>query len=482
MAKKIDLAEGLTHFKAKENASIAITEATSTASAPHKAGEYFYYKGDLVIATADIAQGGTITLNTNCKKQPLADSVCELKTALSALGDEIGDVEAALYDGVAVYKEKALSTFCTKLTGYNFTPGTYQSKASVAGGPNANYDTYYIFLTKNTKLYIDASDIAYYSMTYGVNCDDDEFTYSEGNQSYVVTCESSARLRKSDNNLPTKENPFTANSGTVLAFTVTKETTPKVFIEEEEELFDVGRVIANVQTSKVTLKGANYTVEFSKSSTTQGYQWNITSLTGKGTNMFPSGVDIVGVIRLEDESNFIGGAHGNESNYEFRVLSNGSDISGVGSFEEVHIIMNSHLYNADSTASNVVDRFVEFVFTSKGWTCRNTFKVLVNAEINVAYCSGLFAFNADDCDGAYTNVGSVNLESTSARQLESTEFKEVTINLPEDFTVNIHSDTADKGWVTYRDNTDSFKVYFANAQGETVTAGTYITGKCEYRF
>ena len=83
MAKKIDLAEGLTHFKAKENASIAITEATSTASAPHKAGEYFYYKGDLVIATADIAQGGTITLNTNCKKQPLADSVCELKTALN---------------------------------------------------------------------------------------------------------------------------------------------------------------------------------------------------------------------------------------------------------------------------------------------------------------------------------------------------------------------------------------------------------------
>lgn len=83
MAKKIDLAEGLTHFKAKENASIAITEATSTASAPHKAGEYFYYKGDLVIATADIAQGGTITLNTNCKKQPLADSVCELKTAIN---------------------------------------------------------------------------------------------------------------------------------------------------------------------------------------------------------------------------------------------------------------------------------------------------------------------------------------------------------------------------------------------------------------
>lgn len=83
MAKKIDLAEGLTHFKAKENASIAITEATSTASAPHKAGEYFYYKGDLVIATADIAQGGTITLNTNCKKQPLADSVCELKTAIT---------------------------------------------------------------------------------------------------------------------------------------------------------------------------------------------------------------------------------------------------------------------------------------------------------------------------------------------------------------------------------------------------------------
>ena len=81
MAKKIDLT-GLEHFKAEENASIAGTESSSTASKAYAVGQYFYFKGDLVICTDPIASGGTITLNTNCKKQPLADAVCELQNAV----------------------------------------------------------------------------------------------------------------------------------------------------------------------------------------------------------------------------------------------------------------------------------------------------------------------------------------------------------------------------------------------------------------
>ena len=172
----------------------------------------------------------------------------------------------------------------------------------------------------------------------------------------------------------------------------------------------------------------------------------------------------------------MGGVHGNESNYEFRVMADGADVSGTVLKDEIHIIMSSHLYDPDNTSNNVVDRFVEFVFTTKGWTCRNTFKVLVNTQIQVAYPSGLFAFTASDCDGAYSNVGTLNLASTSNRQLESVDFREITMNLPGKFTLNIHSDTADRGWVTYRSNTTSFKVYFANAQEKNVTAGTFITG------
>lgn len=89
MAKKIDL-DGLEHFKAKENASIAGTESSSTASKAYKVGEYFYFKGTLVVCIVDIPSGGTITLNTNCKTVPLADAVSDLKTATSGAFDGDG--------------------------------------------------------------------------------------------------------------------------------------------------------------------------------------------------------------------------------------------------------------------------------------------------------------------------------------------------------------------------------------------------------
>ena len=82
MAKKIDLT-GLEHFKEEENESIAYIESSSTASKAHKVGERFYFKGKLVICTADIASGGTITLNTNCKLDVLGDDFCELQNALN---------------------------------------------------------------------------------------------------------------------------------------------------------------------------------------------------------------------------------------------------------------------------------------------------------------------------------------------------------------------------------------------------------------
>ena len=86
MAKKIDL-DGLEHFKQKENASIAGIESSSTASKAYKVGQYFYFKGTLVVCTVDIPSGGTITLNTNCKAVPLADEVSDLKTALGDLNN-----------------------------------------------------------------------------------------------------------------------------------------------------------------------------------------------------------------------------------------------------------------------------------------------------------------------------------------------------------------------------------------------------------
>ena len=473
-------------------AMIANAETSTTAQYDHPAGSYFRLNGILyqVNDDANIRVNDTIAVGTNCHVAVLADDVWTIQNEVGdqyehivEVSNSIDDVKSDLYGSASHYVETNLSSFCTKYSGYNFAPGTQDSVPAVSGAPNSSFDSYCIFVPKNTTLYIDASLITYYSCTIGVNPVEQEFTHYPASNAYIVKCETSSRVRKSEGNLPSAANPLTVNAGTVLAFTVTAGTTPKVFLLTDKDELAVDRVITTIDETSVKIKGTSYEVLFSKLSTAQGYQWNITSLTGKsGVNMFPAGVDIVGVIQFVGGSNFMGGGHGNESNYEFRVMADGDDLTGIGSYNEIHVIMNSHLYNPDSTSDNVVDRFVEFVFTADGWSCRNTFKVLVNAEIQVAYCSGLFAFKAEDCDGAYSNIGSLNLQSTSARQLESTEFKEITINLPDDFTLNISSETGDKGFVAYRSNTQSFKVYFANAEVETVSANTYISGLCKYRF
>ena len=67
--------DGLSYFKNKENGLIATVESTATASKAYTVGAYFYYKGKLCKCTADIAQGGTITVGTNCSVVKLADDV-----------------------------------------------------------------------------------------------------------------------------------------------------------------------------------------------------------------------------------------------------------------------------------------------------------------------------------------------------------------------------------------------------------------------
>ena len=67
-------------------AMVAPTEASSTASAAHPAGSYFIYNNKLYQATSDIASGGTITPNTNCKEAPLGASVSDLKSAITLSG------------------------------------------------------------------------------------------------------------------------------------------------------------------------------------------------------------------------------------------------------------------------------------------------------------------------------------------------------------------------------------------------------------
>lgn len=74
MAKKIDL-DRLKEYQTLTNGGIATIETSSSASKAYAIGDYFWFKGKLCKATAAIASGGTITLNTNCVLGQLADDL-----------------------------------------------------------------------------------------------------------------------------------------------------------------------------------------------------------------------------------------------------------------------------------------------------------------------------------------------------------------------------------------------------------------------
>lgn len=115
MAKKIDI-NGLEHFKEKENAMIAgKPEATGTATATHAKDEYFYWKGTLHQATAAIAIGDTITLNTNVKKSVLTDDLCQLQTALNYYTEVSGTTPSITAEDGKLY-------VCGTLESLSFTP------------------------------------------------------------------------------------------------------------------------------------------------------------------------------------------------------------------------------------------------------------------------------------------------------------------------------------------------------------------------
>lgn len=116
-------------------AMIGPTEASSTASAAHPAGSYFIYNNKLYQATSDIASGGTITPNTNCKEAPLGGEVSDLKSALTNspklldsdstadldVADEYGNVLLRLSNGDVETKNFRGFDYIT----YKSSPQTY---------------------------------------------------------------------------------------------------------------------------------------------------------------------------------------------------------------------------------------------------------------------------------------------------------------------------------------------------------------------
>ena len=407
-------------------------------------------------------------------------------TELSQLKSAFDTVDNTIFDITEIN-----SVPCSQIPGATMKNGSSaRSTSYITIDALTTYDSYYKVVTEPTTIWFEDTSSAYVSICVGEN-----YTQSTIPSENVLRlyCSNSVRYRKSENNLPTKENPVTVPAGGVFVVTVTTggndlvygivhSVTRQVSSEFAEELEGLSGVAVTMDAASVKIIGTKYEVLFEKKTTAQGYQWNITRLSNPGgSNVLPTSTDIIGPIQYDGENNFMGGVHGNESNIEFGLWSGGKRITESGTYKNVRVWMNSHLYSVNDPTVNMVDRFVEMNFDENGWRSRNTFKIVVAGTVKVSYASGLFGWNRNDVDFAVCNLGPIDLTS-EARQYYKATFKQVVINFLNNLTVTFRSDTAELGFVTYRSSTASYKAYFADVNKKPVSAGDYITGECIYTF
>lgn len=128
---------------------------------------------------------------------------------------------------------------------------------------------------------------------------------------------------------------------------------------------------------------------------TNSNNWNIKEVTDKLNNIIvPTGTDIIGPIKVNNNSDFIGGVHGDETtdNITISINNNSYDIKDITqlSGKSMTIIMKSSVYD-ESTKNKVADRYVNLIFSSNKIHISNSYKFVTNTLLNLATNGGLIA-------------------------------------------------------------------------------------------
>ena len=259
-------------------------------------------------------------------------------TELSQLKSAFDTVDNTIFDITEIN-----SVPCSQIPGATMKNGSSaRSTSYITIDALTTYDSYYKVVTEPTTIWFEDTSSAYVSICVGEN-----YTQSTIPSENVLRlyCSNSVRYRKSENNLPTKENPVTVPAGGVFVVTVTTggndlvygivhSVTRQVSSEFAEELEGLSGVAVTMDAASVKIIGTKYEVLFEKKTTAQGYQWNITRLSNPGgSNVLPTSTDIIGPIQYDGENNFMGGVHGNESNIEFGLWSGGKRITESGTYK-----------------------------------------------------------------------------------------------------------------------------------------------------
>lgn len=464
--------------------------------------------GEVVLTADNIIAGESVTI----------------KDVLDSLQNQIKDIVNDLNS--IIVRDFALTNVVnlegvTKINGVSFATSTAYP-GYVIGSEHANFDSYYFYGNDGDKIFFDStapSAPAYIAVTYGVN-PSKQWIDLTGNP-YSMLCDSSARLRKSDNNLPTEANKLDI-SNCIVCITVTANTTVSFYINNKKSLSDdviipleqgtgqntdkamsqkavtdainnslsEGIINVSVSTNKYDFVINGYETSLVKtvSASTRANLWNFNGLRKNGETIFSSGTDIIGVLREVGEVDFMGGVHGDETNVEMLIYGDYVPLITSGSYKQVDIYMYSHLTRV-SSGDNIIDRVVHITICNNSIMIDNTFICLVDGfQLTYAYNGGMFAWYKANAEKVYTSYGVFDPETDIIDWGMSKELLKTNIILSDgsQFEVeNLIGRNYDKylGEIhTYTNETNPRqKIYYATDNNSTWNSGHRCYGRCVYR-
>ena len=228
--------------------------------------------------------------------------------------------------------------------------------------------------------------------------------------------------------------------------------------------------------------------------TTNSNNWNISTITDKNNNtIVPSGTDIIGPIKVNGNTDFIGGRHGDETTnfITISINNNSFDIDEVTSLSgnSMEIIMKSIVYD-QLTQNPVANRFITILFKPNSILISNNYKFVASTILNRAPICGLIGCRNPIIKDIIFNNSYYEQAPTSSPNNYSSKNTNATINTIYG-SINVRcikgfeNPNYNGGLTTFSSESPiRNKIYFELYKNGTYTMnnGTIISGEFEYNF
>lgn len=479
--------------------------------------------------------GATKIINGSIPDSKLAQSggvledVSDLQDGIEELTDDIEEleynVEALNAAKAEVFTEVQIGTKVNEIAGMTRQTGIATAAANYINiNTSSGFDTYYKVVEKKTILWFEDISSNYVALVYGIN-----YTSTSTSETYTrLYCSDSVRLRASDNNLPTRENPVTIPAGGCYAVNVTAGGQDLVYGLETELV--VKTDFANDVAEKANLIPKKLKLVYddtSGSGITErlniyqplavGYaKWDFAHcvLNNKNSNCWTirplyavddslanryaitTSGEFECALKINDRSDFMGGfAHGDEIATSIKVFIDGAeidpeDITELTSCDEIRVIEQSNLYDPNDSETLAAIHGKEYIWTKEKLIINQSVTWQNSYAVNSSYLAMLPAAKSatdyisnDDSYGVhpfsegyfYKNSG-----VTEAVLWSETLGLVITMSIPRWLIQGSNLVNVGKFTCTDNDNNDYNKCYFFCEQTGNVVSGTLWKTTTEY--